>query len=114
MHAKQDLEAEGFIDVGNPYHMLEKIKWFYIIIFTCMHIIFQRDSVRFLFGPLINKDLAQFADEWNAHRIRYSRMAEVPHGIPNIMYTFPELNSKLYNYNLRCYTSSSLLNIIRL
>ena len=79
-----------------------------------MHIIFQRDSVRFLFGPLINKDLAQFADEWNAHRIRYSRMAEVPHGIPNIMYTFPELNSKLYNYNLRCYTSSSLLNIIRL
>ena len=56
------------------------------ILYSHACISFFKETVKFLFEPLINKDLAQFADEWNAHRIRYSRMAEVPHGIPNIMY----------------------------
>ena len=57
-------------------------------------IIINSDSLRFLFGPLINQDLNQFSVEWNQHRIRRSRMAEVPHGIPNILYAFPQLHSK--------------------
>ena len=32
--------------------------------------------------------------EWNHHRIRYSNMAEVPHGVPEVMYNFPEIHGK--------------------
>ena len=55
-----------------------------------------RDAVRFSFGPIIQKELDDFALLWNNHRIRHSRMAEVPHGIPEILYFIPHQSGGSY------------------
>lgn len=51
-----------------------------------------RDALRYSFGPLIQQELMQFASEWNNHRIRQSNMAEVPGGIPEVLYHMPHIN----------------------
>ena len=51
-----------------------------------------RDIVRFCFARLIQKELDQFASEWNAHRIRHNWMANAPAGVPNVLYYLPSLN----------------------
>jgi len=50
------------------------------------------DAIRFTFGPLIQKELDEFVTEWNHHWIRHSTMAELPSGIPNVLYDFPALH----------------------
>ena len=52
------------------------------------------DAVRFSFGPLLQLQLDNFVSEWNSHRIRKSNMAEVPPGIPDVLFNFPELHGK--------------------
>ena len=47
---------------------------------------FYRDIVRFSFGYLLQKQLDQFVNEWNHHRIRPTKMAHDPAGVPNVMY----------------------------
>ena len=40
-----------------------------------------------------------FTDEWNNHRIRQSRMAELPSGVPHVLWHFPALHGMtIYNY----------------
>ena len=55
------------------------------------------DCIRFCFGPLINKQLLQFTTEWNHHRIHYSRMAEVPSGIPEVLFNLPEIHGEHFS-----------------
>ena len=55
-----------------------------------------RDAVRYAFGPLIQQELLQFTSEWNNHRIRQSNMAEVPGGIPEVLYHMPHLKGQYY------------------
>ena len=40
--------------------------------------------------PIIQKESEQIAIEWNNHRVRKSRDAEAPAGIPDILYLAPE------------------------
>ncbi|XP_049457607.1 uncharacterized protein LOC125904311 [Epinephelus fuscoguttatus] len=40
---------------------------------------------------LIQEELNNIKDVWNAHRIRPTSNPNVPHGIPNVMYSTPEL-----------------------
>ena len=47
---------------------------------------FNRDAVRYAFGRLIQEELLQFTSEW---------MAEVPGGIPEVLYHMPHLNGQL-------------------
>lgn len=58
-----------------------------------------RDSVKYAFGPLIQKQLNEFIQEWNSHNIRKSKMAEAPAGVPNVLYNFPELKGTNYFLN---------------
>ena len=57
-----------------------------------------RDALRFCFGPIIQKELDELAVSWNNHRIRHSSMAEVPHGIPDMLYFMPHLSGKFHGY----------------
>ena len=57
-----------------------------------------RDSVRYAFGPLIQEQLNAFLNEWNSHKIRKSKMAEAPDGIPNVLFEFPELKGKFQKF----------------
>ena len=50
-----------------------------------------RDTVRYTFGYLIQKELNGFVREWNSHRIRKSNIVEVPPGVPNVLFEFPGL-----------------------
>lgn len=54
-------------------------------IFTCVHT-HTRDAVRFCFGPMLQKELNEFREDWNNHRIRKSTMAETLGGIPEFLY----------------------------
>ncbi|KAF3854256.1 hypothetical protein F7725_022311, partial [Dissostichus mawsoni] len=47
--------------------------------------------VQLCFMAIIQEDLNEIRHVWNAHRIRPSTNANVPAGIPNIMYTAPHL-----------------------
>ena len=53
------------------------------------------DAIRYSFGHMIQSELDRFAEEWNRHRIRRSHMAELPPGIPQVLYNFPDLHGKL-------------------
>ena len=48
------------------------------------------DTVRYCFGPVIEKELNQIVIEWNHHYVRKSTTAEAPGGIPNVLYLIPE------------------------
>ena len=55
----------------------------------CMCTCTLRDAVRFCFGPILQKELDEFRDDWNNHRIRKSTMAETLGGIPELLYFAP-------------------------
>jgi hypothetical protein len=37
----------------------------------------------------VQRELTSFAYEWNNHRMRQSRMADVPGGIPEVLFHIP-------------------------
>ncbi|XP_077869374.1 uncharacterized protein LOC144360579 [Saccoglossus kowalevskii] len=41
--------------------------------------------------PILEEELSEFADEWNSHRIRKQRNQLRPNGVPEDLYSFPEL-----------------------
>ena len=55
---------------------------------TLLHVYIHtlRDAVRFCFGPMLQKELDEFREDWNNHRIRKSTMAETLGGIPEFLY----------------------------
>ena len=69
-------------------HTMCRLKAIYIQIYYFLF----RDALRYSFGTLIQRELDEFATEWNSHRIRHSRMAEQPPGVPNVLYKYPVLH----------------------
>ena len=53
------------------------------------------DAARYAFGKLIQQGLDEFVTDWNSHRIRQSKMAEAPGGIPNVLFNFPTLKGTI-------------------
>ena len=53
---------------------------------------FQLYLLRFCFGDLVEQELREMQEYWNAHRIRRSQYAQVA-GHPNILYTLPHLTN---------------------
>ena len=49
-----------------------------------------RDTLRYCFMGVIQTELDRVAREWNCHRIRPSPAADVPGGIPDMLYFVPE------------------------
>ena len=50
-----------------------------------------RDLLGFIYIPIIQRELDIFKDTvWNGHRIRKQRDAQLPKGVPNHVYAFPE------------------------
>ncbi|XP_076828986.1 uncharacterized protein LOC143475128 [Brachyhypopomus gauderio] len=45
--------------------------------------------LRFCFGDVVQKDLDECVTLWNSHRIRTSRTASCPGGVPNELYYLP-------------------------
>ena len=48
--------------------------------------------MQYSFGSILQMQLDQFVREWNCHRIRQSNMAELPNGVPEVLYNFPTLH----------------------
>ena len=48
-----------------------------------------QDLLRFCFKDVLQKDFDECIDLWNKHRIRPSRLASCPGGIPNKLYLLP-------------------------
>ena len=82
----------------------------------------------FVLIPLLQKELNNFKDTiWNTHRIRQQRDTELPNGVPNHIYAFPEecgfadcdkftkIDIALNRYNV-CQNrlSNSLIMVLRL
>ena len=49
-----------------------------------------RKLMSYLFIPVLQRECNVFAKLWNAHRIRHQAGIELPSGVPNHMYAFPE------------------------
>ena len=49
-----------------------------------------RESLKFCFLPLIQKELDVFAKMHNTHRIRQQQTVETAVGIPEMLYNIPE------------------------
>jgi len=48
----------------------------------------------FHFGPLFRKELDEFLQQWNHHRIHKNSMAECPGGIPEFLFNIPQCYCK--------------------
>lgn len=74
---------------------------------------FCSEAIRYSFGPVIQKQLAELVFEWNHHHIRHCRNVEAPGGVPEELYFIPEqtgtwtILSHAYNSlmsnNFRCH-----------
>lgn len=50
-----------------------------------------RHMLAFVFIPVIQKEMDIFRETiWNSHRVRSQKEAQMPKGIPNHLYSFPE------------------------
>ena len=49
-----------------------------------------RKMLAYIFIPVVQRECDVFARMWNSHRIRHQAGLELPTGIPNHMYAFPE------------------------
>lgn len=50
-----------------------------------------RDILAYIYIPLLQKEIDTFREVvWNSHRIRSQRDAQLPKGVPNHVYSFPE------------------------
>ena len=90
--------VEGHYNPSISFHVLV-VQFIQIIVhqLTSMH---NRDAARYTFGTLLQTQLKNFVTEWNNHRIRQSKMAETPSGIPNVLFKFSELQGiNYYHYN---------------
>ena len=52
------------------------------------------EAIQFCFTPIIQRQLDDLVCEWNHHRIRPSRNAETPGGIPEVLYFLSEQSGK--------------------
>ena len=68
--------------------------------------------MRYVFGPLLQKELDQYVTEWNHHAIRHSNMAEVPHGVPSVLYNYPSINGGFTHDFVQCIYNNTKLIII--
>ena len=50
-----------------------------------------RVSLQYVYMPLLRQELTGFVEEHNAHRIRKQHGKKTPQGIPEDLYSFPEL-----------------------
>ena len=57
---------------------------------TSVPILDNRDALRYCFGPVVQKQLADLVIEWNHHRVRKTATAEAPGGVPEVLYFSPE------------------------
>lgn len=58
--------------------------------FNTYHIVI-RACLQYVYMPLLRKELQEFVEEHNSHRIRKQRGKKTPQGIPEDLYNFPEL-----------------------
>ncbi len=79
---------EGHFNPSIHFHVLVAV---YLSYFRYENLCSCRDAARYTFGNLLQVQLQNFTREWNSHRIRPSKMAEAPSGIPNVLFEFPEL-----------------------
>ncbi len=50
-------------------------------------------------GHLVEKELDEFKESWNNHRIRSNNRSALPSGIPNDLYEMPNLYGKAKHKN---------------
>lgn len=85
------MTIDGHFNSAIPFHV-------YVYFLIGIHVtLILRDAVRYTFGPVLQKELNQFVNDWNTHCIRKSTMAEAPGGIPNVLFHFPGLKG-IYIY----------------
>lgn len=56
-----------------------------------------RYTLGLIFGQLLKQDIDEFVEDWNNHYIRKNRLSISPHGRPNDLYEYPELQG-VYSY----------------
>ncbi|KAJ7358938.1 hypothetical protein OS493_020779 [Desmophyllum pertusum] len=52
---------------------------------------FHKACLQYVYMPLLRKELGEFVEEHNSHRIRKQHGKKTPQGIPEDLYNFPEL-----------------------
>lgn len=57
---------------------------------------FIRHCLRYVYESLIEEALNAFKVRWNAHRIRENRLSGCPSGVPDDLYSLPEINGISY------------------
>ena len=78
----KDLRDSGTYDDSDPLHL---------------------DCLRFCFTRLLRKGINNIATEWNQHRIQVKKNQEIPSGIPDVLYFFPE-SVHVLNYGKSVHT----------
>ena len=69
MNYSKDMRDQALFDDSNDLHV---------------------ECLRFCFYSILQDELYETVENWNHHRIRPSRMAESPHGRPDVLYFLPQ------------------------
>ena len=75
------------------YQCIGKLKIYYKLylhIYSCFLYV-HRHALAYTYGQLLNEALHNFQTRWNLHKIRPSRTAGCPSGVPDDLYLLPEL-----------------------
>lgn len=67
-------------------------------VYFCFNAIFYSEAIRYCFGPIVQRQINDLVYEWNLHRIRPSRYAEAPGGVPEVLYFIPQQSGNYYMY----------------
>ena len=57
----------------------------------------QRHVLAYVLLPIIQRECDKFVDLWNSHMIRSQNNLELPNGVPNHMFSFPEQYGETQN-----------------
>ncbi|CAG2196931.1 unnamed protein product [Mytilus edulis] len=61
------------------------------------------ECIRYCFLPLIRRQLQEFMETWNEHRVRRQRQIQAHTGIPNVLYFQPQMFGTFdYSFPLQC------------
>lgn len=62
-------------------------------------ITFYRQLLAFTIERQLNKELEDFVSDWNSHRMRKNKKIGFPGGIPDDLFSMPELYGVCMHYN---------------
>jgi hypothetical protein len=90
----KDLVQQGLFNPQNTVQRYKLSKNNEVYVFKLLFI-YPRHALAYTYGRILEEALEAFRIRWNSHRIRPSRTVGCPAGVPDDLYSLPELTGNM-------------------